>query len=199
MAYWIKIDTPARLAIAPRPRGGDWLEDDLHALRREGVDILVSLLTTEEATELALDDEGAACARAGIEFRNFPIPDRHVPQSTQAFREFIGSLHQERRARISRHIAEQALEAHRFFSPHSLRLTDIWQKTPSISSRKREAYGFPTHRSRWNGSTNSEPALEHPSIEVERLCSIHLNPCRIRMLRIHQNIPLAVYNHRRNR
>lgn len=95
MAYWIEIDTPSRIAIAPRPRGGDWLDDDLHALRREGVDILVSLLTPEEATELALDDEGAACARAGIEFRNFPIPDRQVPQSTQAFREFIGSLHQE--------------------------------------------------------------------------------------------------------
>ena len=105
MAYWIEIDAPARLAIAPRPRGGDWLDDDLHALRREGVDILVSLLTPEEATELALDDEGSACARAGIEFRNFPIPDRHVPQSTQAFREFIGSLHQEhtKRRNIAAH------------------------------------------------------------------------------------------------
>ena len=96
MAYWIEIDAPARLAIAPRPRGGDWLDDDLQALRRESVDILVSLLTPEEATELALDDEGAACTRAGVEFRNFPIPDRHVPRSTQAFREFISLLHQER-------------------------------------------------------------------------------------------------------
>src|ERR1700743_3176736 len=52
--YWINPGANGRLAIVPRPRGGDWLADDLHALRREGIDILVSLLTPSEVEELGL-------------------------------------------------------------------------------------------------------------------------------------------------
>lgn len=31
-----------KLALAPRPRGGDWLEDELACWRQEGVDEVVS-------------------------------------------------------------------------------------------------------------------------------------------------------------
>jgi protein-tyrosine phosphatase len=96
MAYWIEIDSVGRLAIAPRPRGGDWLEDDIGALKREGVDILVSLLTAEEVAELALSAEESDCERAGIQFRKFAIPDRETPQPMQAFEVFIEKLRQER-------------------------------------------------------------------------------------------------------
>ena len=40
-----------RLAIAPRPRGYDWLVDDIRLLKRAGVDLLVSALTHAEADE----------------------------------------------------------------------------------------------------------------------------------------------------
>lgn len=157
MSYWIGIGSSAKLAIASRPRGGDWLDDDLHALRREGVDILVSLLTPEEATELALKDEGAACARAGVEFLTSPFP---IAMSRSPLKLFASSsvccIRSAQRAGVSQHIAEQALEDRPFLLPHSSRLMDIQRKTPFISSRKREAYGFPTHRSRWNGFVNSE-------------------------------------------
>jgi hypothetical protein len=41
--------TPGRLAIVPRPRGGDWLADEVARLKAAGVDILVSMLEPAEA------------------------------------------------------------------------------------------------------------------------------------------------------
>ena len=40
--------------MLPRPRGGDWLADEIRSLRACGVDVLVSLLTGEEVGELDL-------------------------------------------------------------------------------------------------------------------------------------------------
>jgi protein-tyrosine phosphatase len=95
MAYWIETGSTAKLAIMPRPRGGDWLDDEIRALKRDGVDVLVSLLTPEEELELGLESESAACSTGGIEFRSFPIPDRQVPSTAVPFLRFIESLHQE--------------------------------------------------------------------------------------------------------
>lgn len=92
MPYWLKLPTHARLAIVPRPRGGDWLDDEIPGLRRDGVDVLVSLLISEEEDELGLNREAAACRDANVEFYNFRIPDRQFPGSTQAFHEFIAKL-----------------------------------------------------------------------------------------------------------
>lgn len=39
----------------------------------------MSLLTSEEIAELGLEEEEAACRKAGLEFRSLPIPDRQVP------------------------------------------------------------------------------------------------------------------------
>jgi len=93
MAYWIETGLPAKLAIMPRPRGGDWLDDEMRILKREGTDVLVSLLTPEEDIELALEHERAACSGHGIKFRSFPIPDRDIPESAEAFLKFIDTLH----------------------------------------------------------------------------------------------------------
>lgn len=95
LTYWIANTAPARLGTAARPRGGDWLESEMSSMRREGVDILVSLLTPHESSELDLTNEATTAAEAGIEFRNFPIPDRETPTSAEAFRAFVTELHQE--------------------------------------------------------------------------------------------------------
>jgi hypothetical protein len=84
-AYWIVRDANTKLAIVPRPRGGDWLEDDLLSLQREGIDIGGSLLTRSEEEELGLIDEGEICERIGIKFYNFPIPDRTTPRDASGF------------------------------------------------------------------------------------------------------------------
>jgi protein-tyrosine phosphatase len=79
--FWIEGVREGRLAVLPRPRGGNWLENEVRSLRASGVDVLVSLLTWEETAELDLVDEAACCAAAGIEFVSFPFADRGVPTS----------------------------------------------------------------------------------------------------------------------
>jgi protein-tyrosine phosphatase len=82
--YWIPTPAPGLLGILPRPRGGDWLADEVAAWRRAGVDAVVSLLTPDEAADLALTDEAAECRARGIEFLSLPVPDRGVPASRAA-------------------------------------------------------------------------------------------------------------------
>lgn len=79
--YWIEGPWPGRLAISPRPRGGDWLEDEIHAWSQSGIDVVVSLLTGDETNDLHLDDEAALCRAHNISFISFPIEDRSVPTS----------------------------------------------------------------------------------------------------------------------
>jgi protein-tyrosine phosphatase len=79
--YWIKTAGPGKLAVLPRPRGGDWLEEEIWSLKQEGVDILVSMLTREEETMLGLEAEGKLAHAQGLEFFSHPIPDRDIPSS----------------------------------------------------------------------------------------------------------------------
>jgi protein-tyrosine phosphatase len=89
--FWIKIEG-VRLAIAPRPRGGDWLADDVRLLQRAGVDVVVSALTSVEAEELGLLEEGHFCQSTGLEFLSFPIEDRSVPPSLNEFDGLLNSV-----------------------------------------------------------------------------------------------------------
>ena len=90
--YWIEKAWLGNLAIMPRPRGGDWLEEEIQSWRRSGVDVVVSLLTREEQTELNLLDEESLCRANGIEFVSFPIADRGIPSSFEAFSELTSKL-----------------------------------------------------------------------------------------------------------
>src|SRR5882672_1326245 len=90
--YWIEGPWPGRLAIMPRPRGGDWLEDEVRSWRRSGVDVVVSLLTHDEIAELTLDDEEELCLTNGMKFLSFPITDRSVPMSKEATLELVTKL-----------------------------------------------------------------------------------------------------------
>ena len=77
--YWIPGPWRGRLAVAARPRGGDWLEDEA-----AGLNLVISLLENEEAAQLGLVDEKVAAESNGVDFFSFPIPDRGVPASTPA-------------------------------------------------------------------------------------------------------------------
>src|SRR3984957_8552644 len=90
--YPIKAAAPNRIAIVARPRGGDWLCDELSALSREGIDVLVSMLTEEESSELGLERESEDCGAARITFVNFPIPDRSVPSDLEGFLHVVEQL-----------------------------------------------------------------------------------------------------------
>jgi protein-tyrosine phosphatase len=92
--YPIKAAAPNRIAIVARPRGGDWLCDEIRALSREGIGVLVSMLTEEESTELGLESESDDCVAAAITFVNLPVPDRSVPPDSNDFLHAVERLAQ---------------------------------------------------------------------------------------------------------
>ena len=83
--YWIKGPWSGRgLAILPRPRGGDWLGDEVRSWRAAGINIVVSTLTAVEVAELDLAAEAEECHANGIDFIAFPFMDRGTPASNAA-------------------------------------------------------------------------------------------------------------------
>ena len=95
--YWIDGVRQGRLAIMARPRGGDWLADELASWRRSGVDVLVSLLRGDENEDLGLDDERSLAEGLGMAFISFPITDRGVPDSVDDFIALVNRLASELR------------------------------------------------------------------------------------------------------
>jgi protein-tyrosine phosphatase len=90
--FWIQGDPPAPLAVVICPSGDDWLEDDLLRMKQAGIQTLVSLLEASEGIVLGLEDEGPEAVFVGMNFLSFPMPDKHVPPDTAAFREFVIGL-----------------------------------------------------------------------------------------------------------
>ena len=82
--YWITAPWRGRLAIATRPRGGEWLEDEVRGWRWTGIDLVISVLESDEVAQLELLDESKTADANGIRFISFPIPDRGVPASVPA-------------------------------------------------------------------------------------------------------------------
>ena len=77
--YWIETPGPGRLAVMPAPRGGRWLEDEIRAMKDDGIDILVSLLALPEESYLGLELEGETARRHGLTFHSHPVWDRGIP------------------------------------------------------------------------------------------------------------------------
>jgi protein-tyrosine phosphatase len=90
---WVGGPWKGKLAIAPRPRGGDWLEDEIEAWCRLGITTVVSLLTPEEESELGLMEESAVAQSHGLGFLSLPIPDREVPASESEVTAMLVRLH----------------------------------------------------------------------------------------------------------
>ncbi len=78
--HWIDLPGPGRLAVMPRPRGGEWLDEEIRGLKSDGVDTLISMLTVEEEVYLLLTGEGDAARRHGLRFVSHPIWDRGIPE-----------------------------------------------------------------------------------------------------------------------
>ena len=81
--YQLKEFKEGYLAIMGRPRGWDWLEDEIVGLRQLGIGLVVSLLEADEESELGLIKEREICEKQGIQFISFPIKDRGVPSSLE--------------------------------------------------------------------------------------------------------------------
>ena len=92
--YWIDGPWPGKLAILARPRGEDWLEDEVAGWKEAGVNVVVSLLTRGEDDELGLRDEHKLVQQQGLTFISFPIGDYSVPTSKSEVRELASNLGQ---------------------------------------------------------------------------------------------------------
>ena len=92
-SYQIEGPWPGRLAIIPRPRGGEWLEGEALTWKAQGFDVVVSLLTKDEIAEFDLAREADLVRAQGMLFSELQIPDLGVPESLAAARDFVGKLH----------------------------------------------------------------------------------------------------------
>ena len=90
--YWVPGPWPGRVGIVPRPRGGDWLADEVRSWRDAGLDAVVSLLTADEVAEFALQKEARRSREAGLGFHSLPITDRDVPRSRAELADLLRSL-----------------------------------------------------------------------------------------------------------
>lgn len=92
--YWFDKIPNYKLGMMARPRGYDWLEDDIKKLLFHDVDTVVSLLESSEISELGLYQESQHCQKQGIHFINYPIQDRGLPQSPSTFNRLIKRLNE---------------------------------------------------------------------------------------------------------
>jgi protein-tyrosine phosphatase len=90
--YWVRDIEPLKLAIMPRPRGGEWLEDEVAGWKQSGITHVVSLLHPYEIEELSISSEEAFCKSSGIEYRSFPIQDRGTPVGSTEFFALVDNL-----------------------------------------------------------------------------------------------------------
>jgi protein-tyrosine phosphatase len=90
--YWLDGTWPGKLALAPRPRGGDWLEDYIASWSRAGIRTVLSLLTPEEQRDLELRNEPVEVLQHGMQFLSFPIPDRQIPRSEAKWSEVLETV-----------------------------------------------------------------------------------------------------------
>ncbi len=90
--HWLSGPWRGKLALAARPRGGDWLKDEIAHWKRAGINGALSLLTPEEERELDLREEAGEARRQGLEFWSFPIPDRQIPKSEAGLAQALDKL-----------------------------------------------------------------------------------------------------------
>ena len=93
--HWVEGPWKGRLALAARPRGGDWLDGEMAWWRSAGVDTVVSLLESAEEEDLELSSERFVAGAKGMTFHSLPIPDRGVPESEAQLFALVDTLDRE--------------------------------------------------------------------------------------------------------
>ncbi len=93
--YWIEGSWPGKLAILARPRGSDWLGDEVDGWKEAGLNVVVSLLTAGETSELGLVEEAKIVTQHGLRFISFPITDYNVPASRVLTQKLVSELNEQ--------------------------------------------------------------------------------------------------------
>ena len=99
--YWIDEAKPGKLGVMARPRGGEWLAQEVDGWHQLSVSTVVSLLRPEESRELGLAEEAVLCSARGMRFVSHPIEDRGVPAFPAKFRVLAQDLASQVRTRAA--------------------------------------------------------------------------------------------------
>ena len=83
--YKIKEIGKGFLAIMAKPVAGDWIDDEFKGISDFGILQIISLLEAHESYELGLIEEEKLANQNGMDFINYKIKDRGVPESPQNF------------------------------------------------------------------------------------------------------------------
>lgn len=92
--YWVDAFEKGNLGMMARPKGNDWLEDEISKLNMLGVSMVVSLLEKHEEEELNIEEEQDLCRKYQMQYLNLPIKDRGVPDDVGVFIQLISSIDQ---------------------------------------------------------------------------------------------------------
>jgi protein-tyrosine phosphatase len=90
--YWVSDIAPQRLALMAKPRGGEWLLEELKDIADQGISTVGSLLEPQEVRKLDLTAEAQLCDELGMEFISFPIRDRSTPSRKKDVEQFAEKL-----------------------------------------------------------------------------------------------------------
>jgi protein-tyrosine phosphatase len=71
------------MAVMTRPRAGEWLEDSIAGWKKEGIQLVISLLEPDEADKLGLIREAELCQKFSLTFISHPFAERGVPPSPE--------------------------------------------------------------------------------------------------------------------
>lgn len=93
--YWINDFEKGNLGMMARPRGNDWLQDEVTRLKLLNVNIVISLLEYNEVMELEIEKESEICQASNIDFISFPIKDRGVPVNRDGYIELVKKIDRE--------------------------------------------------------------------------------------------------------
>lgn len=91
--YTVPVLPVGQVSIVQRPRGGDWLADDIRTLVKHNVDVLVSLLTPAEIVELDLANEADICRVQGLTYFSYPLQDLSTPPFSAELFALLTQLH----------------------------------------------------------------------------------------------------------
>lgn len=170
--YWIDGLAKGRLGIAPRPRGGDWLDDEIQAWQAIGVDCVVSALTPGEEIELALTREEETCRKHGVQFESQAIPDRGVPHVSSSLSRLL-SLIAERLAAGKSVVIHCRQGIGRAALVAASVLTSIGEDPERAYARVERARGRPVpdtdEQRMWVREMAAEYTFAHPPAEGEKI------------------------------
>ena len=114
--YWIPYQSEGRLAVMKRPAGYQWLDEEMHHIKSQGVDVIVCALEHMEMIVMGLPEEKEKAEIACIEFLHFPIPDHEVPDDLSHTMMFVAELSS--RINKGRRIANHCKQAIGRTPPH---------------------------------------------------------------------------------